>query len=468
MRSDAVSREQGVATVVKADKQVAILVVDDEQVHRFMLCSMLKEWGWRCVEADDGLTAVEAVKNNVYNAVLMDVRMARMNGHEAFRLIHEIQPALPVIIMTAYSSVDDAVEAIKHGAHDYLTKPLDFDRLRLTLDRALDHRQVEEKRTEAASKGSTLVSSIIGSSPPMMELLEMIGYVAPTEATVLVTGESGTGKELVAESLHRNSERRDGPFVKVNCAALVEGLLESELFGHEKGAFTGADRRREGKFVQSDGGTLFLDEIGETSQAMQVKLLRVLQEQELQRVGGEETVKVDVRIIAATNRDLEEEVRKGTFREDLYYRLNVVMLTVPPLRQRREDIPLLVEYFVRKFAEKNRRSVERVTPVCMDLLCRYPWPGNVRELENAIERGVILMRGDQLTEKSLPLTIQRQDIVVVSDMAVEDRPGSLFEAEKNMILNTLAETSGNKSEAARRLGITRKTLQNKLHKYDES
>ncbi len=450
--------------MARSEKQIAILVVDDEQVHRFMLCSMLHEWGWRCVEADDGETAVEAVKKNTYNAVLMDVRMARMNGHEAFRKIHEIQPALPVIIMTAYSSVDDAVEAIKHGAHDYLTKPLDFDRLRLTLDRALEHRQVEEKRRESTGDPSDLISSIIGGAPPMMELMDMIRYVAPTEATVLVAGESGTGKELVAECLFRNSERHNGPFIKVNCAALAETLLESELFGHEKGAFTGADRRRDGKFVQADGGTLFLDEIGETSPAMQVKLLRVLQEHELQRVGGEETLRVDVRIIAATNRNLEEEVKKGNFREDLYYRLNVVMLTVPPLRKRREDIPLLVEHFVKKFAEKNRRTVECVTPACLGLLCRYPWPGNVRELENAIERGVILMRGDQLTEKSLPLTIQRQDDADSPD----ERPASLFEAERNMILQTLAETSGNKSEAARRLGITRKTLQNKLHKYDES
>ncbi len=452
--------------MARSDKQVTILVVDDEQVHRFMLCSMFKEWGWRCVEADDGETAVEAVKKNTYNAVLMDVRMAKMNGHEAFRKIHDIQPALPVIIMTAYSSVDDAVEAIKHGAHDYLTKPLDFDRLRLTLNRALEHRQVEEKKREAPDVIPDLISSIIGTAPPMLELLEMIRYVAPTEATVLVAGESGTGKELVAECLYRNSERRTGPFIKVNCAALAETLLESELFGHEKGAFTGADKRREGKFVQADGGTLFLDEIGETSQAMQVKLLRVLQEQELQRVGGEETLKVDVRIIAATNRNLEEEVKKGTFREDLYYRLNVVMLIVPPLRERKEDIPLLVEHFVKKFAEKNRRTVESITSACMNMLCRYPWPGNVRELENAIERGVILMRGDQLTEKSLPLTIQRQDENITDNS--EERPASLFEAEKNMILQTLAETSGNKSEAARRLGITRKTLQNKLHKYDES
>ncbi|MBE0585397.1 MAG: sigma-54-dependent Fis family transcriptional regulator, partial [Desulfofustis sp.] len=263
-----------------------VLVVDDEQVHRFMLRSMLLGWGWQCVEADDGDTAVAAVREHAYDAVLMDVRMARMGGHEAFTLIHRIRPALPVIIMTAYSSVDDAVSLIKQGAHDYLTKPLDFDRLRLSLRRAIDHQQVEERRQQGSGEPELLETRIIGDSPPMRELLEMISYVAPTEATVLITGESGTGKELVAETLHRNSERRDGPFIKVNCAALAENLLESELFGHEKGAFTGADRRRDGRFVKADGGTLFLDEIGETSPAMQVKLLRALQEGEVQRIGG--------------------------------------------------------------------------------------------------------------------------------------------------------------------------------------
>ena len=449
----------------KKEKQKTVLVVDDEQVHRYMLCSMLKEWGWRCVEADDGLTAVAAVEKNAYDAVLMDVRMARMDGREAFSRIHTMQPALPVIIMTAYSSVDAAVEAIRHGAHDYLTKPLDFDRLRLALERAVDRRQVAEQQLGVA-EAEPLITSIIGNSPPMVELLEMITFVAPTEATVLISGESGTGKELVAEALHHNSLRRSGPFVKVNCAALAESLLESELFGHEKGAFTGADRRREGKFVQADGGTLFLDEIGETTQAMQVKLLRVLQEHELQRVGGEETINIDVRIIAATNRDLEDEVRRGNFREDLYYRLNVVMLQVPPLRERGGDIPLLVQHFATLFARKNRRRLEGITPECMTLLSRYPWPGNVRELENAIERGIILMRGEQLTEKSLPLTIQR--LADDGESVGGGRPASLFEIEKETIFQTLDETKGNKSEAARRLGITRKTLQNKLHKYDEA
>lgn len=451
----------------KTKKQVTVLVVDDEQVHRFMLCSMFREWGWKCVEADDGITAVEAVENNQYDAVLMDVRMARMDGREAFSRIHAQQPNLPVIIMTAYSSVNDAVEAIQHGAHDYLTKPLDFDRLRLALERALDRKQVDTQKHKEKENRDDPSTGIIGTSPPMQELIEMIGYVAPTEATVLIAGESGTGKELVAESLHRNSTRQDGPFVKVNCAALAETLLESELFGHEKGSFTGADRSREGKFVQADGGTLFLDEIGETSQAMQVKLLRVLQEQELQRVGGEETLYVNVRVIAATNRNLEEEVAAGNFREDLYYRLNVVMLTVPPLRERKEDIPDLVHFFVDKFAEKNRRTVQGITSECMQLLLDYHWPGNVRELENAIERGVILMRGEELTEKSLPLSLQKFSEKNQANDTENGTPSSLQEAEKMLILQTLEETEGNKSEAARRLGISRKTLQNKLQRYEQ-
>ncbi len=443
---------------------VTILVVDDDQVHRFMLCSLLREWGWRCVEADDGTTAVAAVEKNSYDAVLMDVRMAKMDGREAFTRIHARYPGLPVIIMTAYSSVDAAVEIIQQGAHDYLTKPLDFDRLRLALLRAVDHHQVVSSKEQKKTGHLSLQTTIIGTSQPMIELLEMVGYVAPTEATVLIYGESGTGKELIAEALHVNSARRSRPFIKVNCAALAEGVLESELFGHEKGAFTGAERQREGKFVQADGGTLFLDEIGDTSQAMQVKLLRVLQEQELQRVGGEQTIHIDVRIIAATNKNLEEEVAGNNFREDLYYRLNVVMLTVPPLRERRADIPQLVEHFAAKFAEKNRRVLDKITRECMELLVEYSWPGNVRELENAIERGIILMRGTELTEKSLPLPIQKQAKKQDDPLTVE--PVSLFDAEKQLIYKTLADTEGNKSEASRRLGITRKTLQSKLTRYE--
>jgi len=335
--------------------------------------------------------------------------------------------------------------------------------------RALDHKQVVEEKEEAKSRKRDAIDNagIIGKSQRMLDLLEMVSFVAPTEATVLITGDSGTGKELIASALHYNSARKKGPFVKVNCAALVENLLESELFGHEKGAFTGADRRKEGKFVQADHGTLFLDEIGDTSPAMQVKLLRVLQEHELQRVGGNDLVAVDVRLLAATNLILEDEVKAGRFREDLYYRLNVVSLHVPTLKERQEDIPLLAEHFLQKYAEKNNRKVSGITPGCMDVMIHYPWPGNVRELENAMERGVILMRGDYLDEEILPIPItkwaQQESGVLTAGM--EGLPSSLEEAEKMVILKTLEEVDGNKSEAARRLGITRKTLLSKLNKY---
>jgi len=451
---------------MKKNQPVSILVVDDDKTHRIMLKTMLKQWGWHIEEADDGTTAIEAVHSKPFDAILMDVRMTKLDGIEALRRIHAYNPAIPVVIMTAYSSVDAAVEAIKIGAHDYLTKPLDFERLKLTMAHALDHRQVQENKDSSGNNKAAPIDAggIIGDSKPMRELMEMISYVAPTEATVLISGESGTGKELIAAALHRNSNRKNGPFVKVNCAALVENLLESELFGHEKGAFTGADRRREGKFVQADGGTIFLDEISETSPGMQAKLLRVLQEHEVQRVGGQETLAVDVRILAASNRKLEEEVAQGTFREDLYYRLNVVSLLVPPLKDRREDIPALAEYFVGKFAKKNNRQVSGITPRCMALLINYPWPGNVRELENAVERGIILMRGDYLDEESLPIPVRRFAMDDETTLAAAP-PGSLEEAEQIVIKNILEETGGNKSEASRRLNITRKTLLSKMNKY---
>ncbi|MEW6428566.1 MAG: sigma-54 dependent transcriptional regulator [Thermodesulfobacteriota bacterium] len=449
------------------DDQTAILVVDDDTAHRFMLSTMLGEWGFRVSEAEDGDTAVARVRERPFDAILMDVRMARMDGMTALGEINRLNPAIPVIIMTAYSTVDDAVLAMKRGAREYLTKPLDFERLRRILENAVEHRQLIAVESSANNPLPAFdATGIIGASLPMRTLLETMAYVAPSEATVLISGESGTGKELIAAALHRNSKRAGGPFVPVNCAALVETLLESELFGHERGAFTGADRRREGKFVQADGGTIFLDEIGETSPAMQAKLLRVLQEQEIQRVGGQEHQKVDVRVLAATNRNLAEEVRGGRFREDLYYRLNVVNLEVPPLRTRADDIPLLAGFFLEKFARKNHRVVAGITPACMDLLRRYPWPGNVRELENAIERGVILLRGDYLDEASLPLTIGKWVQEQSAPVAAAPEPATLEDAEIRMILRTLDETGGNKSEAARRLQITRKTLNSKLKKFD--
>ena len=448
-----------------------LLIVDDDPGHLTTLATITRSWGYAVETADDGDRAVEQVKASAMDLVLMDVRMARMSGIQALERIKAYNPAIPVIIMTAYSSVDSAVEALKTGAYDYLIKPLDFEVLKLTIERACEHAglKAENLLLKAQLRSELNTANIIGKSAPMKALMEMLAMVAPSEATVLVTGESGTGKELIARSLHVNSPRKDHPLVVVNCAAITETLLESELFGHEKGAFTGADKRREGRFMQADRGTIFLDEIGETSPTMQAKLLRVLQQKEIQRVGGEDVIQVDVRIVAATNRDLPAEVGAGRFREDLFYRLNVMPLNVPPLRDRQEDIPLLADHFLQKYAEKNRKSVKGFAPLAMDMLLKYDWPGNVRELENALERAVILLTGEHITEKQLPLAIVQKypgrDLPETSIAQATDGTRSLEDIEKEAILATLKATDGNKSETARRLGITRKTLHNKLRGY---
>ncbi len=450
-------------------KENTILVVDDDQAHRTMLRTLLSRWGYEIVEADDGQVAVEKVHGQAFDMILMDIRMLKVSGLEALDGIKTYNPAIPVIIMTAYSSVETAVEALKKGAYDYLTKPLDFDELRLAMERAMDHSQLkEENRLLRETLGSHFdIQNMIGRSTAMVKLLETVAQVAPSEATVLITGDSGTGKELIAGAIHFNSPRKDGSFVKVNCAAITETLLESELFGHEKGAFTGAHRRKEGRFRQADGGSLFLDEVSEMSLGMQVKLLRALQEREITRVGGEEVIKVDVRVIAAANKDLIQEIESGRFREDLYYRLNVVTLNVPLLRERKEDIPLLAQHFLNTFAEKNRKQIKGFTPQAMDQLLKYEWPGNVRELMNAVERAVILSRSEYLDEQDLPLVIKDslsdEEKSPSRDAVPADLP--LEDVEKATILKTLESTDGNKSEAARRLGITRKTLHKKLKKY---
>ena len=384
-----------------------ILVVDDDLNHLKTLKAIIGSWGYTVFDADDGKKAVEKVVERPFDLILLDVRMAEMDGIAALKQIKDYNPAIPILIMTAYSSVDTAVEALKSGAYDYLTKPLDFDVLKLTIERALEHSglKAENRHLKDQLSADYDLRNIIGKSLPMKALVDMLAMVAPSEATVLIIGGSGTGKELIARSIHHNSPRKEAPLVIVNCAAITESLLESELFGHEKGAFTGADRRREGRFMQANKGTIFLDEIGETSASMQAKLLRVIQEREIQRVGGEKTLKVDVRIIAATNRDLRQDVAAGKFREDLFYRLNVVTLKAPPLAQRQDDIPLLVQHFVDKFGRKNRKSVKGLSPLAMDMLLKYGWPGNVRELENVIERAVILLAGDYITEKELPATV---------------------------------------------------------------
>lgn len=451
------------------DKDIkhSILVVDDDSSHRTMLKTLLSGWGYSIYEADDGSSAIEMVNKQVFDLILMDIRMIKISGLEALEEIKIINPAIPVIIMTAYSSVETAVEALKNGAYDYLTKPLDFDELKLTMSRAMDHTKLrEENRILKESLGSQFDrQNIIGRSPGMVKLLETVAQVASSEATVLITGDSGTGKEMIAGAIHYNSPRKEAPFIKINCAAITETLLESELFGHERGSFTGAHRQKEGKFRLAHRGSIFLDEISEMPLSMQVKLLRVLQEREITRVGGEDVVNVDVRVIAATNRDLLSEIEKGKFREDLYYRLNVVELKMPPLHERKEDIPLLAQHFLRIFNEKNRKEIKGFTPRAMDRLLKYQWPGNVRELMNAVERGVVLSRDEYLGERDLPIfsgdEIDDNDETLNS--FTDDMP--LDEVEKGTILRTLDAANGNKSEAARRLGITRKTLHKKLKSY---
>lgn len=434
-----------------------------------MLRTMLRSWGYAVSEAADGDEALNLVRERAFDAVLTDVRMARMDGIHTLKSVLEYNPALPVVLMTAYSSVETAVEALRLGAYDYLVKPLDFEILRHTLRQAIEHsrlsvenRELRRQLSEAAAR-----PGILGRSPAMLAMQETIATVAPTEATVLITGESGTGKELVARALHSGSARADKPMVTVNCAALGENLLESELFGHEKGSFTGADRRREGRFVQANGGTLFLDEIGEMPLPLQAKLLRALQEGEVQRVGSDAPLTVDVRVLAATNRDLREEVARRRFREDLYFRLNVISLEVPPLRDRGEDIPVLAAHFLERFAGRNRKSIRGFSPQAVDSLLRYAWPGNVRELENAVERAVILCNGDLITRRELPAAItEAASPEEASSAAVGALAGlPLDELERRAIGETLRCTGDNKSEAARQLGITRATLHNKLRKY---
>ena len=447
-----------------------VLVVDDDDAHRGMLRMMLKSWVYTVEEAADGDEAVEKVHAKAFDAVLTDVRMGKVNGIEAMKQILSYNPSLPVILMTAYSSVETAVDALRIGAYDYLIKPLDFDALKETLNKAIEHSRlgVENRELRRQFSEENASTEILGRSPAITSMLSMIRTVAPTEATVLITGESGTGKELVARALHAQSLRKDEPLVTVNCAALAETLLESELFGHEKGAFTGADKRREGRFKQADRGTLFLDEIGEMPIGVQAKLLRALQQGEIQRVGSDKSEHVDVRVIAATNRDLRKEVEERRFREDLYFRLNVISLEVPPLRQRKEDIPLLAAHFLSHYAERNHKNVKGFSAQCMDMLLHYDWPGNVRELQNAVERAVILCTGEYVTGPELPVNIAK--------LAAEAMPKStevssslaglpLEEVERRAIEETLRETGDNKSAAARKLGITRATLHKKLRKY---
>ena len=446
------------------DKKNLVLVADDDKRHREMLCALLDEWGYEVASAVDGQQAVDFSKKGLPDLALLDVRMPKKGGLTAFSEIHAARKDLPVLIMTAYSDIPAAVEAIKAGAHDYLSKPLDFDRLKICLANVFALKNAPKAREEAkiGKKGE-----ILGESAPILELQEMIRTIAPTSATVLITGESGVGKELVARAVHKDSGRK-GDFVAVNCGAFTDTLLASELFGHEKGAFTGADKKHEGLFVKASGGTIFLDEVGEMSPAMQVKLLRVLQEKEVLSVGSAKPVSVDARVIAATNRDLAKEVEEGRFREDLYYRLNVVSITPPPLRDRGNDIALLAMNFAKRFAAANRKNFSGIEDGAMRKLLAWQWPGNVRELENVMERAIIMMTGETITERQLPERLLAASPRQATDTCLatcEDGVPTLDEVERAVILRTLERFGNNKTETAKALGITRKTLHAKLARY---
>jgi two-component system NtrC family response regulator len=449
-----------------------LLVVDDEKNYLLVLKELLVEEGYEVLTAQSATGALELLADTDPDLVLTDMKMPGMSGLELLKRIKHKDPQLPVIMMTAFGTVEKAVEAMRKGAYDYITKPFDNEILKKTISSALTlWRVIKENRFLSEElKAKFGPSDLIGKSRAISQVRELIEKVAGTKATVLVTGESGTGKELVARAIHAHSPRRDKPLISVNCSALAETLLESELFGHERGAFTGATSQRKGRFEIADGGTLFLDEVGEMSPAVQVTLLRVLQNREFERVGGNKTVKVDVRVIAASNRDLKDEVARGTFREDLYYRLNVVHIEVPPLRERREDLPLLVRHFLEKFAKELNKETLSLSPEAMAVLKEYSWPGNIRELENMLERTVILSSGSLIQIDDLPIHPKpagRRDWSLDQVIPPGLKLNEVLEiVEKKMITDALEKTGHVQAHAADLLGIARNLLFYKIKKFN--
>ena len=435
-----------------------ILVIDDEQNIRKMLTRVLSPEGFIVKEANNGLEALKRLQEENYSLVLLDLKMPGLNGIETLKEIRENDLNLPVIMMSAYGSIPEAVEAMKLGALDYLIKPFDIEELKIIIKRAIKqyeleveniyYREEEEKRFN--------FDEIIGKSSSINKVLEMVKSVASTPATVLITGENGTGKELIARAIHKNSLRKNSPFVVVNCVAFSPNLLESELFGHEKGSFTGAIAKRIGRFEMANGGTIFLDEIGEMDLTIQTKLLRVLQEREFERVGSSRTIKVDVRILSATNKDLKKEIEERRFREDLFYRLNVFSVDVPPLKERKEDIPLIVEHLTGKYNKILNKKVKKVSAKAMELLLDYNYPGNIRELENIIERSMIMAKDEIIDEKYFNF-ISKEEYI--------EKKGTLKETEKELIIKYLIQNKGNRTKTAEILGISRRSLQNKIKEY---
>jgi DNA-binding NtrC family response regulator len=443
-----------------------LLVADDEKNIREGLAASLTMDGYDVVTASDGAEGWKRFGKGDIDLVITDLRMPGMSGEEFMRNIAAETPGIPVIVLTGHGTVETAVAAMRDGAYDFLTKPVNLERLTLLVKRALQNRELvlTHRRLEEELEQRNQFRTIIGTSAPMHKVFDTVSRAAPTRASILITGESGVGKELVADAIHELSPRKGKPLIKVHCAALAASLLESELFGHEKGAFTGAVARKRGRFELAHEGTLFLDEIGEIDQNIQIKLLRVLQEKKFERVGGEETVEADVRIVAATNKDLKAEIEKGNFREDLYYRLNVVNIVVPPLRERKDDIPLLITAFLREFAAENGKIIEGIDEKARSCLYAYSWPGNVRELRNCVESAVVMAKGAVITEEDLPPSLRSGS----EEGWIRIPLGtSLEEGERIIIRDTLSFNKGNKSKTADTLAIGRKTLHRKLAEWGE-
>jgi DNA-binding NtrC family response regulator len=445
-----------------------ILIVDDEDGMRRLLSRVLTREGYETSAVGSGAEALRLVASERFDLVVTDIKMPEMDGLQLLAELKEYEPSLPIIVITAYGTIENAVQALRSGAYDYIAKPFENDEIKLTVAKAFERERLlaENRYLHAELEGRYDFSGIVGGSLAMQQVYDMASSVAVSNANVLITGESGTGKELLARSIHYSSLRKEKPFVVLNCSAISEGVLESELFGHEKGAFSGALDTRKGRFERADQGTLFIDEVAEMSMAAQVKLLRVIQEHEFERVGGNKTISVDVRIVAATNKKLEDQVKNGNFREDLYYRLNVVNINVPPLRSRREDVEPLSRFFLEKYTSETGKKITDLSPRALSCLLAHDWPGNVRELQNAIERAVVLSKGSVLTPRDFPQGMQGDDQICLQ---IPEKGGSLTDIledlERQLIIQTLQREDGSQTRAAETLGIKRTTLRYKMEKY---
>ena len=450
-------------------KDYNILVIDDEAAQRDVLTGYLKKKGYKIFSASSGKEGIDTAKDNSVDIILSDFKMPDLNGIEVLQEVKKINPEISFVIVTAYGTVENAVKAMRLGAFDYISKPVDLDELDLMIERIIEHKNLksENQLLKNQLQEKHKISSIVSQSQKMEEVINVAARVADSKATVLITGENGTGKEVLAKAIHYMSSRKEKPFVAVNVPALTETLLESELFGHEKGAFTGADKMKKGRFEIAHCGTIFLDEVGDIPQSIQVKLLRVLQEHQFERVGGTEKIEVDVRIIAATNKALEQKIKSGTFREDLFYRLNVVSVKIPPLRERKEDILPMIETFIDKYCKENNKEKIEISKEAADVLMKYNYPGNVRELENLIERAVVLTRGKVITLNDLPMNIrgfkEERTLPALSEGTLTEQVEVL---EKQLIFDALQESGGNQTKAGKLLGLTERNLRYKLKKYN--